>query len=75
MVHMVDFGCVNFLHMGALGPCGRAILCCRVQRANVAVWSIVALDPQLVPASLLMMLTLEMALLASLIMCCLYPWI
>ena len=38
-------------------------------RANEAVRSVIALDPQLIPASLMMMLILDLALLANLVMC------
>ena len=41
-------------------------------RANEVVWSVVTLDPQLVPASLLMILILDLALLANWAMCCWY---
>ena len=73
MVRMVTFRIVSIFFTWELWDhVGEQYSAAEYMRANEAVQSIVALDPQLVPASLLMMLTLDLALLANLVMCCRY---
>ena len=71
MVLMVAFRIVSIFFTWELWDhVGEQYSAAGYTRANEAVRSVVALDPQLVPASLLMMLTLDLVLLANLTMCC-----
>ena len=74
MVRMVTFRITPIFFIWELWDhMGELYSAAEYTRANEAERSVViALDPQLVPASLLMMLTLDLALLANLVMCCRY---
>ena len=70
MVHMVAFRIMSIFFTWELWDhVGEQYSAAEYMRANEVVWSVVALDPHLVPARLLM-LTWALALLANLVMCC-----
>ena len=73
MVCIVAFRIMSFFFTWELWEhVGEQYSAAQYTRAIERVQHVVALDLQLVPASLLMMLTLDLALLANLVMCCRY---